>query len=198
MKKFLKNFMLVFLILFILVMCILILYFANLYCDEYKTNLFSAIFCVVSLISATSLGIIAIWQNYVYNKRQKQEKDNQLINLKRVIASIIGENDLIIKSWEISKKKVFNLCENTHYKMTNLKNFEFNIFKAINLEPDFFAIINDYNNTVSVINFNINNYNKAISGKLIKDIEDFRNLLIKNIKSLQKIVKRYKQFFGVN
>ena len=166
------------------------------YSDGYKTNLFSAIFCVISLVSATSLGIIAICQNYIYSKREKREKENQLVNVKKVIDSIIEENAMIIKSWKISKKKVFNLCETSHYKMTSLLNFEFNIFNAIGLEANLFSIINDYNNNVSVINFNINNYNIAIKENMKKDIEDYKVLIMKCVKSLKRIYNLYKNSFS--
>ncbi len=173
-------------------MCLGIVVVADGVNDETRiSNIIAVLGCIISVISTFMIGLIAMWQNQIYNKRQEQEKENRLKNIREIINSIMIENSFIIEEWDIKHGFIFDLCEKSYCKITFLRKLD--VFSAINIDYGLFKVLNDYNNLINTLNFNISNYEKSVNKGVKKEITRFKYFIKQNVKEIQKLEKQIKE-----
>lgn len=162
----------------VIVVGIVLVCFANKFDDCTHNNLFSAIFCVASLASATFLGLTAIVQNSIYNNKECESKRKEEQNIACVIDKIQNDNDEKIKSWNIEKESIFKLSESSSFHIVELEIIGSSIFNAKNLDIETFKKICDYDSIVKKINNYICNYNMCKDKDFKKERDEYKTLLI--------------------
>lgn len=162
-----------------------LIYFIIKFPDTY-TNIFGYIFAFNGLISAATIGAIAYIQTDRQNKEQIKTNENRLKNIKLIVEETIKVNKTIINSWKLETETIFELCilKKGNILMSPLKNWDFSIFSAIDLDYSTFEKLEVYNTKISLINHHINNFNTALKTNNQQELIAYKDLIIKEIKDL--------------
>lgn len=183
-----KRIIIISLSLFSIVVSLFIIYFLFKYPDTY-TNIFGYIFSFAGLISAAIIGAIAYIQADRHNKEQIKINENRLKNIDLIVNDTIKVNQTMINSWKIETETIFNLCisKKGNILMSPLKNWDFSIFSAIDLENSIFKKLQSYNTKISLINHHINNFNTALKTNNQQELQVYKDLIVKEINDLESL-----------
>ncbi len=188
MKKWKKNLIISISVAIVIGLIAVFLCFAIKYDDIHKSNLIAVICCIFGLFSSIVIGVLALFQNALYNSREYKKHKQKTENLLYCTYKIVEQNKTIIEIWDVEEDKVFKICNfETQYKIVFLKDWNNSIFSALDVDSEVFKKMVDYNEMICKINAHIDNYNKSISQRLIDNREAYKNYIKKEIQKLKTI-----------